>query len=97
MSGGSGLVAGAKETTTTRSARASPDQDQERGPECSRRDWPRILWYDLPILGYVLLFEQSSLPAYAVLREQLKRALEWRREIWKRVRALPNERLGWFG
>jgi hypothetical protein len=69
---------------------------KNEGREEWRRDWWRILWYDTRILVYILLLEQSSLGAYALLRRQWKRCLEWRHEIWRRVRASPEERLGWF-
>ena len=60
------------------------------------RDWWRILRYDLGILGYMLLLEQTSLGAIPTLWEQREGALAWRRAIWRRVRATPRERLAWF-
>ena len=64
--------------------------------ECWRRDWWRILWYDLKILGYLLLLEQTSLGAIPTLWGQSDGALAWRREIWRRAKATPRERLAWF-
>ena len=61
-----------------------------------RRDWWQILWYDLKILSYLLLIEQSSLGAIPTLWEQKDGALAWRRDIWRRVKATPRERLTWF-
>jgi hypothetical protein len=65
------------------------------GP-CWRGDRPLILGYDLRILGNILLVEQSTLEAYALLRKKWGRALSWLQGIWRRVRALAEERLGWF-
>lgn len=62
-----------------------------------RRDWWRIHLYDLQILAYLLLLEQSSLPAYWLLRRHWSRALRWRREIWRRARATPEECRAWSG
>jgi GT2 family glycosyltransferase len=70
---------------------------KNEGREEWRRDWWRILSYDLKIWAYILLFEQSSLGAMALLRREWGRAQAWRREIWGRVRAGPQERLSWFG
>jgi len=70
---------------------------KNEAPECWRRDWWRIHAYDLGILTYVLLLEQTSLGAYGMLKDQWKTAKAWRREIWSRVRAEPAERLRWFG
>jgi GT2 family glycosyltransferase len=61
-----------------------------------RRDGMSILWYDLKILGYLCLFERSSLKAFSLLCQVWHLASEWRREIWKRVRVEPAEMLGWF-
>jgi GT2 family glycosyltransferase len=69
---------------------------KNEGREEWRRDWWRILSYDLNIWAYILLFEQSSAGALPLLRRQWSRALAWRGEIWGRVRAEPKERLGWF-
>ena len=69
---------------------------KNEAPECWRRDWWRILAYDLGILIYILVLEQSSLGAYPWLWRLRHRAMEWRREVWGRVRARPEERLAWF-
>jgi len=70
---------------------------KNEAPECWRRDWWRILAYDVAILGYLILFEQTSLGAFPMLKRQWERAQAWRREIWRRVKADPAERLRWFG
>ena len=70
---------------------------KNEGLECWRRDWWRILLYDVGILGYILLREQSSLGAYPMLWRLRLKAMEWRREVWGRVRARPDTRLSWFG
>lgn len=70
---------------------------KNEAPECWRRDWWRILAYDVAILGYLVLFEQTSLGAFPMLKRQWERAQAWRREIWRRVKADPEERLRWFG
>ena len=70
---------------------------KNEAPECWRRDWWRILAFDLGILTYILLFEQSSLGAFGLLRRQWPRARLWRAQIWDRVKAEPQQRLGWFG
>jgi hypothetical protein len=61
-----------------------------------RRDWWRVRLYDLEIFSYILLLEQGSLGALSLYKKQREWALAWRREIWRRVRALPEERLRWF-
>jgi GT2 family glycosyltransferase len=69
---------------------------KNEGREEWRRDWWRILGYDVAIWGYILLLEQSSLGALALLRRQWDNALAWRREIWRRVKSQPGERIKWF-
>jgi GT2 family glycosyltransferase len=69
---------------------------KNEGREEWRRDWWRILSYDLGIWAYIVLFEQSSLGALALLRRQWDRALAWRGEIRRRARAEPSVRLAWF-
>ena len=69
---------------------------KNEGAEEWRRDWWRVRLYDLEILIYILLLEQSSLASYTLLRRQRDRALAWRREIWRKARAQPAQRLGWF-
>jgi GT2 family glycosyltransferase len=69
---------------------------KNEGREEFRRDWWRILGYDLAIWGYILLLEQSSLRALALLRRQWDSGQAWRQDIWKRVTAKPRDRLRWF-
>jgi GT2 family glycosyltransferase len=69
---------------------------KNESPECWRRDWWRILFYDFLIWGYVLLREPSSLGAIPVLRKQWKGAREWRREIRRRVKAPAGTQCSWF-
>lgn len=69
---------------------------KNEGREEWRRDWWRILGYDLGIWAYILLFEQSSLGALGMLRAQWDGELARRRKIWARVKAPPGERLHWF-
>jgi GT2 family glycosyltransferase len=70
---------------------------KNEGAEEWRRDRWRVRLYDLEILGYILLLEQSSLASYTLFREQKDRAQAWRREIWKKARAQTAERMDWFG
>ncbi len=60
------------------------------------RDGLHILWYDLKIIGYLCLFERSSLAALTMVRKALPRIRFWRREIRKRTRVKPGELLAWF-
>jgi len=69
---------------------------KNEGREEFRRDWWRILGYDVAIWAYILLVERSSLGALALLRRQWDRGWAWRREIWKGVTAKPRDRLRWF-
>ncbi len=66
----------------------------------SRQGWQRdclhILWYDLKILGYILLFEHPSMAAITMVRRAWPRIRSWRREIRKRTRVNPGELLVWF-
>ena len=61
-----------------------------------QRDWPRILWYDLKIFGYVLIHERSSLAALPLLWRNLPRLRSWRSEIARRTRVSSGETLQWF-
>ena len=70
---------------------------KNEGVEEWRRDWWRVRLYDLQIWAYILLLEQSSVGALSLYRRQRERALAWRTEIWRRVRASPEERTSWFG
>lgn len=69
---------------------------KNEGREEWRRDWWRVLGYDLGIWAYILLFEQSSLGALRMLRAQWGEGLARRRRIWSRVTATPRERMQWF-
>ncbi len=69
---------------------------KNEAPETFRRDWFRILSYDARILGYILLFEQSSLGAYPMLWAKLDRIRRWRRTIWARVAVTTDEIGSWF-
>lgn len=60
------------------------------------RDWPHILWYDLKILGYICLFERSSLKAFYLLWHEWPRARALRREITRRIRIQSADILTWF-
>lgn len=61
-----------------------------------RRDWSRILWYDLKILVFLCLFERRSLTAIGMLRREWASAMKWRRQIQQRSRVDPQQMLGWF-
>ncbi|MBN2085843.1 MAG: glycosyltransferase family 2 protein [Anaerolineales bacterium] len=69
---------------------------KNESPQGWRRDFLRILWYDLKIIGYLCLFEHSSLAALNLVRKALPRIRFWRREIRKRTRVKPGELLAWF-
>jgi hypothetical protein len=69
---------------------------KNEGVEEWRRDWWRVRQYDLGIWAYILLMEQSSLGALPLYRSQRERARAWRREIWRKARARPEERGEWF-
>jgi GT2 family glycosyltransferase len=69
---------------------------KNEGAEEWRRDWWRVRLYDLGIWAYILLLEQSSLGALRLYRRQRELALAWKREIWQKARAGPEQRLGWF-
>jgi GT2 family glycosyltransferase len=70
---------------------------KNEAPECWRRDWWRILAYDLEIFVYILLFELTSVGAYPMVWRLRNRTRTWREEIWLRARALADVRLQWFG
>jgi GT2 family glycosyltransferase len=61
-----------------------------------RRDWWRILSYDLLIWGYILLCEQSSFGALGLLRTQWPAIRRWRSELAAKVKAGLTEQLRWF-
>jgi GT2 family glycosyltransferase len=61
-----------------------------------RKCFPHMWIRDVAILGYVLLFERSSLKAYQEYWSIRKRALQKRRIIQTRRRASPSEIAKWF-
>jgi GT2 family glycosyltransferase len=62
-----------------------------------RRDWAPIVFYDLKILAYLMLFERNSLRALGMVKQQWSRALAWRKEIRQRAKVSPEEQASWFG
>jgi GT2 family glycosyltransferase len=60
-------------------------------------DTPHILLYDIQILGYMLLFERDSLPAFIDFMKLLPRAMQWRRLIHHRGRGRTNYMSRWLG
>lgn len=66
-------------------------------PSTWRRDWWRILLYDVQIWGYILLLEQTSLGAVPQILRSRKRALDWQERIRDRTRVTAEECLSWFG
>jgi glycosyltransferase involved in cell wall biosynthesis/GT2 family glycosyltransferase len=69
---------------------------KNEGVETWQRDWWQILSYDARILGYILLLEQSSLPAYPMLFAQRHHIRRWRQQIRERTKATAKEMLEWF-
>lgn len=61
-----------------------------------RRDGVRIIFYDLKILVYLLLFERYSLKALALLRQNWKREMAWRKEIQRKTRVPSLDQIKWF-
>ena len=59
------------------------------------RDGAHILFYDLQILAYLLVFERSSLRALPLLRRVWARTQQWRRHIWAQIKD-PEVCLPWF-
>ena len=55
-----------------------------------------ITLHDMKILGYLLLFEQDSLPAFFDLIRLLPRALAWRRIIQARIQTDAHVLRRWF-
>lgn len=60
------------------------------------RDWLHILSYEIRILGYILLFERSSLRAYWDSIRLAPHALHWRKIIQRRRKADPSYMAGLF-
>jgi GT2 family glycosyltransferase len=56
-----------------------------------------IVWRDLMVIGYVLLFERSSLPAFSLVFKLYPRARRWRREIMSKRTVSDGYIGGWFG
>lgn len=65
-------------------------------PALFLRHLPNILWYDLKILGYLLLFERSSLKAIPAVLALLPRMLAKRRIIMSRRRVSTDYMREWF-
>ncbi len=61
-----------------------------------RRDWASILFYDLKILAYMLVYERESLKALKMVSQERRRALAWRAEIQGRAKVSPEEQAAWF-
>lgn len=61
-----------------------------------RRDWWRILSWDLPTFAYVLVREASPSGAYPSLLAKRRLALRWRRAVQGAARVRPAHRLKWF-
>lgn len=61
-----------------------------------RRDGIQILWYDLQIALYLLLFEQSSLAAFALVQKLWPNIMIWRKQIQATQKARPEQLLEWF-
>lgn len=61
-----------------------------------RRDWMRVLAYDLRILGYLLLFEQTSLAVFADLYRLWPKMRRARSQIARLTRVAPEAILAWF-
>jgi len=65
-------------------------------PSSFLKDGIQIFWYDLKIFVYMCLFERSSLKAFQFIWQNRLRLLDWRREIYDRIRVKPDEVLSWF-
>ena len=61
-----------------------------------RRDWPRIVLYDLAILAFILLRERASLAALADLRRVWSATARRRKDIMRRKRVADAACLDWF-
>ena len=60
------------------------------------RHFPQILMYDLKILGYVLLYERSSLKGYVQAMQLAPRTLRKRRAIMRRKKVGNEYIFQWF-
>jgi GT2 family glycosyltransferase len=60
------------------------------------RHLPHIALYDIKIMGYVLLYERSSLKSYAEVLKLLPKVLRKRKRIMARKRVDGDYILGWF-
>jgi len=60
------------------------------------RHLPHIVFYDLQIMGYVLLRERSSLKGYVQALQLFPKALKKRRTIMKRKQVSDSYILSWF-
>jgi len=60
------------------------------------RHFPYIAFYEAKIMGYVLLYERSSLKGYKQVLSLLPRALRKRRVIMSRKKVGSKYILGWF-
>jgi len=60
------------------------------------RNLPSIVWRDLTVLTCCLLYEHSSLKAFAYLIRNWSRTMEKRKEIMKRKRVTDEYIAGWF-
>jgi len=61
-----------------------------------RRNWASITLRDSMVLGWVSLWEHSSLKAFWYLGKNWRRHLEKRREIMRRRRASDAYMASWF-
>lgn len=60
------------------------------------RDLPRILWRQLKLWGYFVIFEPSMILEILTVVKLLPKMLERRREIMSRLKVEPNEIRRWF-
>lgn len=61
-----------------------------------KRDWPKIIWYDLKILGYLILRERSSLSAISSVYRSWGRIRSWREDTWRQSKVLDSDIMTWF-
>lgn len=65
-------------------------------PDVYRRHWLSITWRDLVVLSCCLLYEHTSLKAFAYVLRNWRRVLEKRREIMSRKRVSDEYIASWF-